>query len=187
MNNIRILSCFAGFTVSVSLFANIPTKHKSILPARVDQGETTGAVLRVIEMHGATIADAHITVRDEYGRTVVRGNTNRDGLLQFPRLAVGSYAFSVSASGAGFAEFQSFFSVGPDQMAEIEVSLKDRCDIDEHLNCDRITGSPVFVDLIQQNSIEVIAPYPILQKPSFQRPGFFKRLLAHLRHRPNGE
>jgi hypothetical protein len=185
LNNIRILSCFAGFTVSVSLFANIPTDHQLVPQTAVDQGET-GVLLRVIDLTGATIDNAHVTVRDEHGRAIVSGYTNQGGVLRLPRLVSGSYAFSISVSSVLFAEFQSFFSVGPDQMAEIEVALKDPCYIDAHLSCDEFAKAPFFVDGFQKDSLMVIGPYPIPQEPK-PHPGFFKRLLARLRHRQNGE
>ncbi len=186
MNNVRILSCFAGFTVSVSLFASPSTGNKTTPLIAAGQGET-GVVLRVLDAHGATIAKAHVTVRDERGRAIASGMTNQDGVLGLPRLAVGSYVFSVSTSGTPFAEFQSFFCVGPGQVAEIEVALKDRCDTDYNLNCDDYTATPPFVDLVQQNSILAIAPYPILHEPASRRPSFFKRLLSRFHHQENGK
>jgi hypothetical protein len=185
LNNIRILSCFAGFTVSVSLFANIPTQHKLVPQTAVDPGET-GVLLRVIDLTGATIDNAHVTVRDEHGHVIVSGHTNQNGVLRLPRLVSGSYAFSISAAGAFFAEFQSFFSVGPDQTAEIEVTLKDPCYIDAQLSCDEFAKAPFFVDGFQKDSLMVIGPYPISQDPK-PHPGFFKRLLARLHRRQNGE
>jgi len=185
LNNIRILSCFAGFTVSVSLFANIPTEHKPIPPAKIDQGET-GAVLRVIDPTGATIANAHVTVRDEHGRAIVSGNTNQGGLFRLPSLAGCSYTFTVSVAGSSFAEFQSFVPVGPDQTVEIEVAFKDPCYIDAHLSCDEFAKAPFFVDGFQKDSLLVIGPYPIPQEPKPQ-PSFFKRLFARLHRRQNGK
>jgi hypothetical protein len=181
LNNIRIISCFAGFTVSVSLFANTPTEHKLSPPTPVSYGET-GVVLRVIDLRGVAIPNAQVTVKDEHGRAVISGNTDQHGLLGLPRLAAGSYTFSVSVAGLHFAEFQSFFSVGPDQSAEIEVAFKDPCYIDRQLSCDEFAAAPFFVDGFQKDSLMVIGPYPILEKPKPQ-PGFFKRLLARFHHR----
>lgn len=169
----------------MSLFANIPAGHKLAPPTAVEQGET-GVLLRVIDLTGATIDNAHITVRDEHGRAIVSGHTNQDGVLRLPRLVSGSYAFSVAVSGALFAEFQSFFSVGPDQTAEIEVAFKDPCYIDAHLSCAEFAKAPFFVDGFQKDSLMVIGPYPIRQEAKPQR-GFFKRLLVRLRHRQSGE
>ncbi len=74
--------------------------------------------------------------------------------------------------------FQGSFSVGPDQVTEIEVALKDRCYVDANINCDEWIATPVFVDVIQANSVVVIEPYPILREPAPRQPGFFKRLLS---------
>ncbi len=185
MNNIRVLSCFAGFTVSVSLFANIPTKHKPVPTAVVDQGGT-GAVVRVIDPAGVVIPNAHVIVRDEQGRTIVSGNTNQNGLLRLPPLAVCLCRFAVSVAGSSFAEFQSFVPAGPDQTMEIEVAFQDPCYIDGQLSCDEFAKAPFFIDGFQKNSLMVIGPYPIPPKPKSQ-PGFFKRLLARLHHRQNGK
>jgi hypothetical protein len=163
LNDVRTISCFAGFTVSVSLFARTSTEPRSSL-LTVGQDET-GVVLRVIDPTGVAIPNAHVTVRDEHGGTIVTGNTNQDGLLQLPRLAEHPHIFAVSVSGSPVAEFQSFFSVGPDQSAEIEVAFKDPCYIDDYLNSDEFTAAPFFVDGFQKDSIVVIGPYPILQKP----------------------
>ncbi len=170
----------------MSLFAQTPTEHKPSPLNAVEHGET-GVVLRVIDLHGVTIANAHITVRDEAGRAIASGNTNQDGVLRLPRMAAGSYVFSISVSGVPLAEFQSFFSVEPGQAAEIEVALKDPCYIDDNLTCEEFTTAPFFVDGFQKDSIMVIGPYPILQEPAPRQPGFFKRLLSRFYHRQNGK
>ncbi len=59
-----------------------------------------------------------------------------------------------------------------------EVALKDRCYVDANINCDEWIATPVFVDVIQANSVVVIEPYPILREPAPRQPGFFKRLLS---------
>jgi len=185
LNNIRILSCFAGFTVSVSLFANIPPEHKPVPPATLDPGETE-TILRVVDPDGTRIANAHITVQDELGRTVASGNTNQSGLFRLPSLVGASYTFTVSLSGTLLAEFQSFVPASPAQSTEIEVALKDPCYIDGHLTCDEFAKAPFFVDGFQKDSLMVIGPYPIPEKPKLQS-SFFKRLLARFHHRQNGK
>jgi hypothetical protein len=77
--------------------------------------------------------------------------------------------------------------VEPNQSAEIEVALKDRCYIDETLNCDEFAAAPFFVDGFQKDSIMVIGPYPIPQEPAPRQPGFFRRLLSRFYHRQNGK
>jgi hypothetical protein len=166
----------------MSLFAQTSAKPNCGPPAPVGEGDTR-VVLQVIDETRATIAHAHILLRDEGERVIVSSNTNQDGLLRISRLAAGSYVFSVSAKP--WQDFQGSFHMCQDQVMEIEVVLKDRCLIDPNLNCDEVIPTPPFVDVSQPNSAVVMEPYPILQEPASRRPGFFNRLLSRFRHRHN--
>lgn len=175
LSRLRIASWFAQFIIGASLLAQT-TKPRPSDP--VGDG-VMDVIFQVIDLTGATVANAKIVVKDTTGRATVQAQTDQDGQVHASKLGPGSCVFSVSAQH--FQEFQGYFSVCPGKPMDIVVALQDRCHTDPNINCDEFTVSPDFVDVVQSDIAMVIEPYPAVQCPTPRRAGFFNRLLSWLR------